>query len=126
MGAGIAAMVVVVGNAEGADVSLWSLVVPLLLAGTGLGMILAPLFSFVLAELADEEVGSASGMLNATQQLASAAGVALIGTLFFSVVSRHGFSAAFHTCLWVEFAALAACGLLVLLLPKKPRPDEVH
>ena len=126
MGAGIAAMVVVVGNAEGADVSLWSLVVPLLLAGTGLGMILAPLFSFVLAELADEEVGSASGTLNATQQLASAAGVALIGTLFFSVVSRHGFSAAFHTCLWVEFAALAACGLLVLLLPKKPRPDEVH
>ena len=126
MAAGIVAMLVVVEHAEGTDVSLRSLLVPLLLTGTGLGMILSPLFSFVLAELADEEVGSASGTLNATQQLAGAAGVALIGTLFFSVVPRDGFGVAFHACLWVELAVLAACGLLVLLLPKRPRSDEAR
>jgi EmrB/QacA subfamily drug resistance transporter len=126
MAVGIAATLVVVGSAEGTVVSIWSLVVPLLLAGSGMGAILSPLFSFVLAGVDDDEVGSASGTLNATQQLAGATGVALIGTLFFSVASRHGFSVAFHTCLWVELAALAACGLLVFLLPKAPRPEEAH
>jgi len=125
MAVGIAATLLVVGGAEGSDVSIWSLVVPLLLAGTGMGAILAPLFSFVLAGVDDDEVGSASGTLNATQQLAGATGVALIGTLFFSIVSRHGFSAAFHACLWAELAALAVCALLVFLLPKEPRPEEV-
>jgi EmrB/QacA subfamily drug resistance transporter len=126
MAAGIAATLLVVGGAEGTAVSIWSLVVPLLLAGTGMGMILSPLFSFALAGVDDAEVGSASGTLNATQQLAGAAGVALIGTLFFSVASRHGFGVAFHTCLWVELVALAGCGLLVFLLPREPRPEEVH
>ena len=126
MALGIGATLLVVGSAEGTAVSIWSLVVPLLLAGVGMGTILSPLFSFVLAGVDDEEVGSASGTLNATQQLAGAAGVALIGTLFFSVTSRHGFSVAFHTCLWVELAALAVCAVLVLLLPRDPRPDEAH
>jgi MFS family permease len=124
MAVGIAATLLVVGSAEGTNVSIWSLVVPLLLAGAGMGTILSPLFSFVLAGVDDDEVGSASGTLNATQQLAGATGVALIGTLFFSIVSRHGFSVAFHTVLWVELVALAACGLLVFLLPKEPRPEE--
>jgi hypothetical protein len=89
-----------------------------------MGAILSPLFSFVLAGVDNDEVGSASGTLNATQQLAGATGVALIGTLFFTFVSRHGFAVAFHTCLWVELAALAVCALLVFLLPKRPRPEE--
>jgi EmrB/QacA subfamily drug resistance transporter len=126
MALGIAATLVVVAGAEGARVSIWSLVVPLLLAGTGMGAILSPLFSFVLAGVDDDEVGSASGTLNATQQLAGATGVALIGSLFFSVVSRHGFGVAFHTCLWVQLVALAVCALLVFRLPKQPRPEEAH
>jgi MFS family permease len=126
MALGIGGTLLVVGGAEGSDVSIWALVVPLLLAGTGMGMILSPLFSFVLAGVDDDEVGSASGTLNATQQLAGAAGVALIGTLFFSVASRHGLSVAFHTCLWIELAALAACALLVFLLPREPRPEEAQ
>jgi EmrB/QacA subfamily drug resistance transporter len=124
MALGIGATLLVVGGAEGTTVAIWSLIVPLLLAGSGMGMILSPLFSFVLAGVDDAEVGSASGTLNATQQLAGAAGVALIGTLFFSVVSHHGFGVAFQTCLWVELAALAVCGALVFLLPHEGRPEE--
>ena len=38
----------------------------------------------MLAGVAMDEVGSASGVLNAVQQLANALGVAVLGTVFFS------------------------------------------
>jgi EmrB/QacA subfamily drug resistance transporter len=126
MAAGIAGTLLVVGGAEHHHVSILALAGPLLVAGGGMGAILSPLFSFVLAGVADDEVGSASGTLNAIQQLASAAGVALVGTLFFSTASRRGFAVAFHRCLWVELAALAACALLVFLLPHEARPEDAH
>jgi hypothetical protein len=53
-------------------------------------MLLAPLFDFVLAGVADDEVGSASGVLNAVQQLSGAIGIAAIGTVFFSALASHG------------------------------------
>jgi EmrB/QacA subfamily drug resistance transporter len=126
MAAGIAGMLAVVASAEHHHVSLWALAGPLFVAGAGMGAMLAPLFSFVLAAVEDDEVGSASGTLNAVQQLAGAAGIALIGTLFFSVAQQHGLSVAFARCLWVELAAILGCGLLVFLLPREARPDEAH
>lgn len=124
MAAGIGLTLLVVTGAEHEQVSLWALAAPLLLSGAGMGAILSPLFSFVLAGVDDDEVGSASGTLNAIQQLGGAAGIALVGTLFFSVASRHGLAAAFARCLWVELGALAACALLVFLLPHEARPEE--
>jgi MFS family permease len=94
MAAGIAGMLAVVGSAEHHHVALWALAGPLFAAGVGMGAMLSPLFSFVLAGVDDDEVGSASRILNAVQQLAGAAGVALIGTLFFSVADQHGLSVA--------------------------------
>ena len=44
--------------------------------GIGIGMMVSPLFDFILASVTDDEVGSASGVLNAMQQLAGAVGVA--------------------------------------------------
>ena len=69
---------------------------PELLAGVGMGAMLAPLFDFVLAGVDDDEVGSASGVLNAMQQLGGAIGIAVIGTIFFSVAGRGGLIDAFH------------------------------
>ena len=34
---------------------------PLLVAGIGIGMLVSPLFDFILAAVTDDEVGSASG-----------------------------------------------------------------
>jgi len=45
-------------------------------------MLISPLFDFILASVRDHETGSASGVLNAVQQLASAIGVAAIGSMF--------------------------------------------
>jgi MFS family permease len=119
---GVAAMIAIVDRG-GSDVSTLALAGPELLAGAGMGAVLSPLFDFVLAGVDDDEVGSASGVLNATQQLGGAAGIALIGTVLFSITARDGFATAFADCLWIEIGALVVCALLVLLLPKRPRAE---
>ena len=87
-----------------------------LVLGLGLGMIVSPLFDFILASVDEHEVGSASGVLNAVQQLAGAIGVAVFGTIFFTVVRHGGFVAAIDRSLLVEACTapvlVAACALL--------------
>ena len=46
------------------------------------------LFDFILASVGMDEVGSASGVLEAVQQLSSAIGVAALGTIFFSAFAE--------------------------------------
>ncbi|HVU79254.1 MAG TPA: MFS transporter [Gaiellaceae bacterium] len=123
MAVGIAGMAAVVAH-DSHHISILALAGPELVAGIGMGAGLAPLFSFILAGVADDEVGSASGVLNAVQQLAAALGIALIGTLFFSVAAHHGLATAFGKALWIEIASLAGCALFVLLLPMHPREGD--
>jgi hypothetical protein len=119
---GILGMLAVVHNEH--DVSAWALAGPELLAGIGMGAMLAPLFDFVLAGVDDHEVGSASGVLNAMQQLGGAIGIAVIGTLFFSVAGHHGFTAALEKMLYVEAGTLLVAMGLVFLLPMRARESE--
>jgi len=126
MVAGVIGTIAVVHGGGMGVTSLW-LAGPLLVTGIGMGLVVAPLFSFILAGVQDDEVGSASGALNALQQLGSAVGVAVLGTIFFSVLAGGGFAAATERVLWVQAGLVAACGVLALLLPRHPRADEaVH
>jgi EmrB/QacA subfamily drug resistance transporter len=95
-----------------------------LVLGAGIGMLISPLFDFILASVSDHEAGSASGVLNATQQLASAIGVAAVGTVFFSTLSRHGFVAAIGQSLDIQLGVAAALFVLALALPRRPRDAE--
>jgi hypothetical protein len=113
-------------SATGTGLSVWQIAGPELVAGAGMGMLLAPLFDFVLAGVEDDEVGSASGVLNATQQLAGAIGIAAIGTVFFSVRSSDGIRHAFETALWIDAALLVVTAALVFLLPRRAREDAAH
>ncbi len=88
-----------------------------------MGAMLAPLFDFVLAGVDDDEVGSASGVLNAMQQLGGALGIAIIGTIFFSI---DGFVDAFHRTLWIEAGVLVVTAGLVGLLPLRAREGDHH
>jgi EmrB/QacA subfamily drug resistance transporter len=112
-------------TAHGLDTSSLALAPPLLLTGVGLGMIISPLFDFILASVTDEEVGSASGVLNACQQLAGAVGVAAIGTIFFTVLGHAGFVAAIERCLLVELASTPVLLALTRTLPARAREPEV-
>jgi hypothetical protein len=58
-------------------------VLPLLATGLGLGVFTVPFFANALGGVAAHETGSASGLLNAVQQLGGTIGVALLGTVFF-------------------------------------------
>ena len=51
-----------------------------------MGMIFVPLFDIIVGGLEDHEVGSASGLLSSFQQLGASLGVAVLGTVFFSMV----------------------------------------
>jgi EmrB/QacA subfamily drug resistance transporter len=109
---------------HGLHTSTWAVAPAELVFGIGLGMLVSPLFDFVLASVTDAETGSASGVLNALQQLAGAVGVAVIGTIFFSALARHGYVAAIRECLLVELATMPVLALLIALLPKHAREQH--
>lgn len=67
----------------GLGVHSWQLIPGLLTVGVGMGMIFGSLFAAVLNGVDPRHAGSASGTLNAIQQVGGALGVALIGVIFF-------------------------------------------
>ena len=97
----------------------------LLLAGFGIGLVVAPLFGFILAAVDDQEVGSASGVLNALQQLASAIGVAVLGTVFFAALPSPGYVDGLEQVLVLVVGLTGAAMLLALLLPRHSREEEL-
>jgi hypothetical protein len=107
--------------AHGLHSSSLDLLAPQLVVGCGIGMMIAPLFDFILAAVTDTEVGSASGVLNATQQLGGAVGIAGIGTLFFSTLGHSGFVTAISHALVLELASIPVLLLLISLLPRHAR-----
>jgi MFS family permease len=66
------------------------LMLPLAVFGYGQGMVLAPLFSAVLANVRHAHAGSGSGILATTQQVANGTGVVLVGAIYFAVQAGHG------------------------------------
>ncbi|WP_390315890.1 MFS transporter [Streptomyces gamaensis] len=70
----------------GAEVTVWRGAPALAVVGLGMGLVMGPFFSTVLAAVEPRETGSAAGTLTAVQQFGSALGVAVLGTVFFSVL----------------------------------------
>jgi EmrB/QacA subfamily drug resistance transporter len=105
----------------------WWLLGPLAVWGIGMGLFVAPAFDIILAGVQDEEAGSASGVLNASQQLSGAVGVAVLGTIFFSVLAAKGFTPAFERVLTIDIGLTVLILLLSPLLPRRARepvPDQ--
>jgi EmrB/QacA subfamily drug resistance transporter len=99
----------------------WDVAWPTLLAGVGGGLIFAPLFDIILADVSDEEVGTGAGLLNAVQQFSGAAGVALLGTVFFELLPKHMFAGATEWIIWMSVAAYAVTFAVAFMLPKRAR-----
>jgi EmrB/QacA subfamily drug resistance transporter len=123
MAAGLALLALMVHSA-GADVSSWTLVPGELLAGMGMGVSLPPLFDFILAGVAGDEVGSASGVLNAVQQLGSALGIAVLATIFFAYVDHgHTSVSAMTGTTLLSIVPLALATVAVFRLPRFARGE---
>ena len=111
-------------TAAGARVAgTWNLLPALLVFGLGGGFVFGQLFEIILAGVAMEEVGSASGVLNAVQQLAGALGVAVLGTIFFArLTAGRPPTDALQITAWAMLAPLAITFALAFRLPMRARP----
>ncbi|WAL66433.1 MFS transporter [Amycolatopsis cynarae] len=105
------------------------LVIPtLMLQSMGGGLLITPLLNTVLARIAPEDAGMASGLLSTAQQVGGALGVAGIGIVFFGAFHPTGqdrVAAAGHGLAMASVFTLvgaAAATVLVFLLPKE-RPS---
>jgi EmrB/QacA subfamily drug resistance transporter len=124
-GAGAVVLALTVSGARGA--STLALTPALLLMGLGAGFVFGQLFDIILAGVAMEEVGSASGVLNAVQQLASALGVAVLGTIFFSrLTGGHLPTDALQITAWATLVPLALTFALAFKLPMRAREESAH
>jgi MFS family permease len=122
-------------HAVSGTVGTLSLIPGLAVFGIGMGMIFVPLFSIIMCEIGDHEVGSASGLLESSQQLGASLGVAVLATLFFSTISAgpggpQAAMAAGRGLLAAERTLLVTLILIVIafaagwLLPRRAR--EIH
>jgi EmrB/QacA subfamily drug resistance transporter len=108
----------------GGTVSGWHLAPGLAVCGIGMGLLITQFFDIVLAGVSLPMVGSASGVLNANQQLGSAAGVAVLGTVFFTMFEAGDSLGAIQTVLGWTIALVLLSGALAAALPRHAREED--
>lgn len=108
----------------GEDPGYWSLALPMFVGGLGLGLAAPILVNVVLAGVPGRDAGAAGGALSTINQLGGAAGIAVLGTVFFTFLDHsvgaaaplQAYSDAFARVLPLEMVMylLAAAGMLAL------------
>jgi EmrB/QacA subfamily drug resistance transporter len=80
---GMASIILVIPRGE----SGWALLVPLLIAGSGLGLLVSQLNNYILAPIEEERVSEAAGVNSAGQSFGLSFGLALAGGLLLAALS---------------------------------------
>ncbi|MDE3132704.1 MAG: MFS transporter [Acidobacteriota bacterium] len=100
--------------------SYTSMIVPFILAGSGMALVFAPSANAVLSSVRTDQAGQASGATNAIRELGGVLGISVLSTIFTSYGSYasgidfiHGLTPA----MWVGTAVLFAGALVALVLP---------
>jgi MFS family permease len=109
------------------DVPYSELIIPFVLAGTGMALVFAPTANAVLNAVRPEEAGQASGATNAIREVGGTLGVAVLASVFAangSYASPQAFTDGMTSAIWVGAAVLAAGALIALLVPGKRRATE--
>lgn len=112
---GVSGYVAVVLLAAGTP---WLLSIPLFVCGLGMGCGFGTVFAVALGDVDDSETGSASGALNAAQQIATAIGAAVISVSYLGMTSHTSPQAGLVVCLFIVLGCVA---LSLLTLPMLPR-----
>ncbi len=131
-----------------------TIVVPLLIVSLGMGLSFVPLTLAAVSGVAPNEAGLASALLNTTQQVGGALGLAILSTIAFDtykskltsiastshgVVSRqamniattHGYTTAFQVAAFIALAGLLVSAIVIrtpkaLVPDTRPVPAGVH
>ncbi|MGY6654791.1 MFS transporter [Amycolatopsis sp. TRM77291] len=106
------------------EFTIWRIVPGGVVAGIGAGIVIAAVFNTVLGAVADDEVGSASGVLTAVQAIGGSVGVAVFSTVFFADVTRP--TESFRDALVVQAMVIGLFLLISPLFPRRARPDETE
>ncbi|MFF5219308.1 MFS transporter [Micromonospora sp. NPDC000442] len=87
----------------------WVTALPLLVAGIGSGLVIAPNQTLTLTEVPVPQAGSGAAMLQTGQRIGSAAGIAVVGAVFFSALAdgADAWSRAFERSLLTSAAIIA-------------------
>ncbi len=109
---GLLLVVLALGRVPGGVPVPWWTAAPLLLAGLGSGLVIAPNQTLTLSQVPVHQAGSGAGMLQTGQRIGAAAGIAAVGSVFFSSLAGSGgdWSVAFRHSL------LLATGVIALAL----------
>jgi EmrB/QacA subfamily drug resistance transporter len=97
-----------------------ALVIPFVLAGTGMALVFAPAANAVLASVRPDEAGKASGATNAIRELGGVLGVAVLASLFTasgSYASPAAFNDGLTAALPVGAAILGVGAVIALFMP---------
>ncbi|SHN17643.1 drug resistance transporter, EmrB/QacA subfamily [Actinacidiphila paucisporea] len=121
---GLLGTVLAVHQDSGRSVGLVT-ALPLLFAGVGSGLVISPNQTLTLSEVPVDRAGSAGGVLQTAQRIGSAAGIAAVGSVFFSKAggARPDWSAGLQAGL-ITSAGLAALALVVALVDVTTGPPN--
>ncbi|WP_093992959.1 MFS transporter [Flavimaricola marinus] len=105
-------------------------VLPLFIAGLGLGTGISPLFTTVLSSVTGDDSGSASGSLQSFQQVGGALGLAVVGEIFFSYLRVNLPGAADPALVysealrWAVLFNITSFIVVALMVWRLPQPKE--
>jgi EmrB/QacA subfamily drug resistance transporter len=113
---------VITGAHYGTHLTGWELAPATMLIGLGNGTVIPSLIGAVLGHVNPARAGSAAGLLTTSQQFGSAAGVAVIGAIFYGALGAHGnYVHAMEAAMAVDAVMMAIGGFASLLLPRQAR-----
>ncbi|MGH2887974.1 MAG: MFS transporter, partial [Solirubrobacteraceae bacterium] len=110
------------------DVAYSSLIVPFILAGTGMALVFAPAANAALGSVRPAEAGLASGATNAIRELGGVFGVAVLASVFSahgSYASPHAYTSGLTAALPIGAIVLGVGALIALAVPGI-RASRVH
>jgi EmrB/QacA subfamily drug resistance transporter len=107
-----------VAGLTGTEGSTGWLIPGLLVAGCGMGLVMAPLPATALNGVEPRHAASAAGVISTSLQAGGAIGIAVVGVVYYDVLGASHFTGAFVAGLAVVSCCCAASAAIVQLLPR--------
>ncbi|MEU2775771.1 MFS transporter [Streptomyces sp. NPDC007162] len=89
----------------------WAAVLPMIVGGIGSGITVSPNTTLTLMRVPVQRAGAAGGVLQTGQRVGSAAGIAVVGSVYFAHLADHG-----PAVEALQYGLLTSMGLIVLAL----------
>ncbi|GGW43326.1 MFS transporter [Streptomyces lucensis JCM 4490] len=107
---GLLGVVAAVQLAPGRSVG-WASALPLLIGGIGSGLTVSPNTTLTLTRVPVHRAGAAGGVLQTGQRVGSAAGIAVVGAVYFAHLANHG-----RAGTAIQLGLLTAVGIILVAL----------